>query len=158
MAARTNLDNAQHALLDDVAKQIIAQLQEDGRRPYATIGRAVGLSEAAVRQRVRRLLDAGVLQTFAVTDPLILALGRQAMVGVKTTGNLEAIADKIAEIDEVDYVVITDGSFRLLIEVVASSDDHLLEIMQRVRAVDGVTGAEIFVYLKLRKQTYSWGV
>jgi len=158
MAARTNLDNAQHALLDDVAKQIIAQLQEDGRRPYATIGRAVGLSEAAVRQRVQRLLDAGVMQIVAVTDPLQLGLGRQAMVGVKTTGNMEAIADQIAEIDEVDYVVITGGSFDILIEVVASSDDHLLEIMQRVRAVDGVTGAEIFVYLKLRKQTYSWGV
>ena len=95
MAARTHLDNAQHALLDDVAKQIIAQLQEDGRRPYATIGRAVGLSEAAVRQRVQRLIDAGVMQIVAVTDPLQLGLGRQAMVGVKTTGNLEAIADQI---------------------------------------------------------------
>jgi Lrp/AsnC family transcriptional regulator for asnA, asnC and gidA len=158
MAARTHLDNAHHALLDDVAKQIIAQLQEDGRRPYATIGRAVGLSEAAVRQRVQRLLDAGVMQIVAVTDPLQLGLGRQAMVGVKTTGSLEAIADKIAEIDEVDYVVITGGSFDILLEVVAGSDDHLLEIMQQVRAVDGVRGAEIFVYLKLRKQTYSWGV
>ena len=158
MAARTHLDNAHHALLDDVAKQIIAQLQEDGRRPYATIGRAVGLSEAAVRQRVQRLLDAGVMQIVAVTDPLQLGLGRQAMVGVKTTGSLETIADKIAEIDEVDYVVITGGSFDILLEVVASSDDHLLQIMQQVRAVDGVIGAEIFVYLKLRKQTYSWGV
>ncbi|NUR72962.1 MAG: Lrp/AsnC family transcriptional regulator [Hamadaea sp.] len=157
MASRQHLDNAQHALLDDVAKQIIAQLQEDGRRAYATIGRAVGLSEAAVRQRVQRLIDAGVMQIVAVTDPLQLGLGRQAMVGVKTSGNLEAIADQIAAIDEVDYVVITGGSFDILLEVVASSDEHLLGIMQQVRGVDGVNSAEIFVYLKLRKQTYSWG-
>jgi Lrp/AsnC family transcriptional regulator for asnA, asnC and gidA len=97
------------------------------------------------------------MQIVAVTDPLQLGLGRQAMVGVKTTGNVETIADKIAEIDEVNYVVIAGGSFDILLEVVATSDDHLLEIMQRVRAVDGVTGSEIFVYLKLRKQTYSWG-
>ena len=56
--------------LDDVSKAIIEQLQEDGRRPYAAIGKAVGLSEAAVRQRVQRLLDAGVMQIVAVTDPL----------------------------------------------------------------------------------------
>jgi Lrp/AsnC family transcriptional regulator for asnA, asnC and gidA len=152
-----HLDNANHALLDDVAKQIIEQLQEDGRRPYATIGRAVGLSEAAVRQRVQRLLDAGVMQIVAVTDPLQLGLGRQAMVGVKTSGNLEQIADQIALIDEIDYVVITGGSFDLLLEVVARNDDHLLEVIQEVRAVDGVSGTEVFVYLKLRKQTYSWG-
>ena len=144
-------------VLDDVSKAIIEQLQEDGRRAYAAIGKAVGLSEAAVRQRVQRLLDAGVMQIVAVTDPLQLGLGRQAMVGVKTSGNLESIADQIAAIDEVDYVVITGGSFDILLEVVASSDDHLLQIMQAVRAVDGVNSAEIFVYLKLRKQTYSWG-
>lgn len=151
------LNHANHALLDDIAKQIIEQLQEDGRRPYATIGRAVGLSEAAVRQRVQRLIDAGVMQIVAVTDPLQLGLGRQAMIGVKTTGNLEGIADRISEIEEVDYVVITAGSYDLLLEAVCRNDDHLLEILHEVRAVDGVIGAEVFVYLKLRKQTYSWG-
>jgi Lrp/AsnC family transcriptional regulator, regulator for asnA, asnC and gidA len=151
------LDHAHHALLDDVARQIIQQLQEDGRRPYATIGRAVGLSEAAVRQRVQRLIDAGVMQIVAVTDPLQLGLGRQAMIGVRTTGDLEGIADRIAEISEVDYVVITAGSYDILAEAVCRNDEHLLEILQEVRAVIGVSSAEVFVYLKLRKQTYSWG-
>ncbi|WP_212827210.1 Lrp/AsnC family transcriptional regulator [Catellatospora sp. TT07R-123] len=151
------LNHANHALLDETAKQIIEQLQEDGRRPYATIGRAVGLSEAAVRQRVQRLIDSGVMQIVAVTDPLQLGLGRQAMIGVKTTGDLDGISDRIASIEEVDYVVITAGSFDLLLEAVCRNDDHLLEILQEVRAVDGVIGAEVFVYLKLRKQTYSWG-
>lgn len=146
-----------HVLLDDVAKQIIEQLQEDGRRPYATIGKAVGLSEAAVRQRVQRLLDAGVMQIVAVTDPLQLGFPRQAMIGLRTSGNLEAVADRLAELDEVDYVVITAGSFDLLTEVVCRNDDHLLEILQRLRAVEGVVSTEAFVYLKLRKQTYTWG-
>jgi Lrp/AsnC family transcriptional regulator for asnA, asnC and gidA len=143
--------------LDDVSKAIIEQLQEDGRRPYATIGRAVGLSEAAVRQRVQRLLDAGVMQIVAVTDPLQLGFPRQAMVGIRTSGDLEETADQLAEIAEVDYVVITAGSFDLLAEVVARNDDHLLEILKLMRAVPGVTTTEAFMYLKLRKQTYSWG-
>jgi Lrp/AsnC family transcriptional regulator, regulator for asnA, asnC and gidA len=146
-----------HVLLDDVAKQIIEQLQEDGRRPYASIGKAVGLSEAAVRQRVQRLLDAGVMQIVAVTDPLQLGFPRQAMIGLRTSGDLEAVADRLAELDEVDYVVITAGSFDLLTEVVCRNDDHLLEILQRLRAVEGVVSTEAFVYLKLRKQTYTWG-
>ncbi|MDP9799495.1 Lrp/AsnC family transcriptional regulator for asnA, asnC and gidA [Catenuloplanes nepalensis] len=146
-----------HPLLDDVAKQIIEQLQEDGRRPYATIGKAVGLSEAAVRQRVQRLLDAGVMQIVAVTDPLQLGFPRQAMIGVRTTGDLRVIADRLAELDECSYVVITAGSFEIMAEVVCRNDDHLLEILQRIRAVEGVLSTEAFVYLKLRKQTYSWG-
>ncbi len=150
-------DGASHALLDDVAKQIIEQLQEDGRRPYATIGKAVGLSEAAVRQRVQRLLDAGVMQIVAVTDPLQLGFPRQAMIGLRLSGDLEEVADRLAELHEVDYVVITAGSFDLLCEVVCRDDDHLLEILKRLRAVEGVLSTEAFVYLKLRKQTYSWG-
>ncbi|MEU1889266.1 Lrp/AsnC family transcriptional regulator [Micromonospora sp. WMMD987] len=150
-------DGASHALLDDVAKQIIEQLQEDGRRPYATIGKAVGLSEAAVRQRVQRLLDAGVMQIVAVTDPLQLGFPRQAMIGLRTDGDLEAVADRLAGFEEIDYVVITAGSFDLLAEVVCRNDAHLLEILQRLRSVPGVLATEAFVYLKLRKQTYTWG-
>ncbi|PWU52797.1 AsnC family transcriptional regulator [Micromonospora globispora] len=150
-------EGASHALLDGVAKQIIEQLQEDGRRPYATIGKAVGLSEAAVRQRVQRLLDAGVMQIVAVTDPLQLGFPRQAMIGLRTNGDLETVADRLAEFDEIDYVVITAGSFDLLAEVVCRNDEHLLEILQRLRAVEGVLSTEAFVYLKLRKQTYTWG-
>jgi Lrp/AsnC family transcriptional regulator for asnA, asnC and gidA len=150
-------EGASHVLLDDVAKQIIEQLQEDGRRPYATIGKAVGLSEAAVRQRVQRLLDAGVMQIVAVTDPLQLGFPRQAMIGLRTDGDLETVADRLAEFEEIDYVVITAGSFDLLAEVVCRNDAHLLEILQKLRGVAGVVSTEAFVYLKLRKQTYSWG-
>ncbi|HLI42581.1 MAG TPA: Lrp/AsnC family transcriptional regulator [Streptosporangiaceae bacterium] len=145
------------AVPDEVSKKIIEQLQQDGRRSYAAIGKAVGLSEAAVRQRVQRLTDAGVMQIVAVTDPLTLGFRRQAMIAVKSDGDLGTVAGQLAEMDEIDYVVITAGSFDLLAEVVCEDDDHLLEILGRVRAIPSVTSTETFVYLKLRKQTYSWG-
>ena len=145
--------------LDDVSKAIIEQLQQDGRRSYAAIGKVVGLSEAAVRQRVQRLIDGGVMQVVAVTDPLELGFARQAMVGVRVQGPLEPVADALTALQEVDYVVITAGSFDLLVEVVCESDDHLLDLISsRIRTVEGVVATETFMYLSLRKQTYSWGV
>ncbi len=144
--------------LDEVSRAIIEQLQEDGRRPYASIGKAVGLSEAAVRQRVQKLLDAEVMQIVAVTDPMQLGLARQAMVAVSATGDLEAVAAQLAAIDEVDYIVVTAGSFDLIVEVVVEDDAHLLDLVNgRIRAIAGVTRTETFLYLKLVKQTYNWG-
>jgi Lrp/AsnC family transcriptional regulator, regulator for asnA, asnC and gidA len=143
--------------LDEISKRIIEQLQHDGRRSYASIGKAVGLSEAAVRQRVQRLVDSGVMQIVAVTDPMTLGFHRQTMIGIKCEGDLERVADHLAGMDEIDYVVITSGSFDLLVEVVCEDDDQLLEILSRVRMAPTVTSTETFVYLKLRKQTYSWG-
>lgn len=145
--------------LDEVSKAIIEQLQEDGRRSYAAIGKVVGLSEAAVRQRVQRLIEGGVMQVVAVTDPLELGFARQAMVGIRVAGPLEPVADAIAALEEVDYVVVTAGSYDLLVEVVCESDEHLLELISgRIRAIEGVSVTETFMYLRLRKQTYSWGV
>ena len=153
----TTRDRSNH-VLDDVSKRIIEQLQEDGRRPYAAIGKAVGLSEAAVRQRVQRLLDAGVMQIVAVTDPLQVGFNRQAMIGVRAEGDLTAVADALAAMPEVDYVVITAGSFDLLAEAVCEDDDDLLNIVSsRIRTIPGVRSTETFVYLKLRKQLYNWG-
>jgi Lrp/AsnC family transcriptional regulator for asnA, asnC and gidA len=154
---RSNGSGQARILLDDISKEIIEQLQQDGRRSYASIGQAVGLSEAAVRQRVQRLLEAGAMQIVAVTDPLTLGFSRQTMIGIRCSGELEQIADQLAAMAEIDYVVITAGSFDLLIEVVCEDDDQLLEILGRVRAIPCVTATETFVYLKLRKQTYSWG-
>ena len=146
-------------VLDDVSKAIIEQLQQDGRRSYAAIGKVVGLSEAAVRQRVQRLTDAGVMQVVAVTDPLELGFARQAMVGIRVSGPLDGVADALTALGEVDYVVITAGTFDLLVEVVCESDEHLLELISaKLRMIDGVVATETFMYLRLRKQTYSWGV
>jgi Lrp/AsnC family transcriptional regulator for asnA, asnC and gidA len=148
-----------HVVLDDVSKAIIEQLQQDGRRSYAAIGKVVGLSEAAVRQRVQRLTESGVMQVVAVTDPLQLGFARQAMVGVRARGELEKVAEALGELVEVDYVVITAGTYDILVEVVAESDDHLLELISaKIRTIPNVESTETFMYLKLQKQTYSWGV
>jgi Lrp/AsnC family transcriptional regulator for asnA, asnC and gidA len=145
--------------LDEVSKQIVEQLQQDGRRSYASIGKAVGLSEAAVRQRVQRLTDSGVMQIVAVTDPLQIGFGRQAMVGINVDGSVQPVADALSAMDEVIYVVSTAGTYDVLCEVVSIGDEELLDLVStRIRAVPGVRTTETFVYLKLNKQTYSWGV
>jgi Lrp/AsnC family transcriptional regulator for asnA, asnC and gidA len=144
--------------MDDVSKQLIEELQRDGRRSYAALAKTVGLSEAAVRQRVQRLIDSGVMQVVAVTDPLQVGFSRQAMVGIRVDGDLVEVADALGKVDEVDYVVITAGSFDILLELVCEDDDHLLRVLsERIRVLPGVRDTETFVYLKLTKQTYAWG-
>jgi Lrp/AsnC family transcriptional regulator for asnA, asnC and gidA len=145
-------------VLDDVSKAIIEQLQSDGRKSYAEIGKAVGLSEAAVRQRVQKLTEGGVMQVVAVTDPMQLGFTRQAMIGVRVTGDTMRVASLIGEIDAVDYVVLTAGSYDILAEVVCESDDDLIDLLNtRIRTIEGVQQTETFVYLRLMKQQYNWG-
>ncbi len=144
--------------VDQLGKAIISQLQQDGRKPYAAIGQAVGLSEAAVRQRVQRLLDTGVMQIVAVTDPAHVGFAREAMVGIEVDGDVEIVADQLAAMEELDYVVICAGGFDILAEIVCEDDEHLLKIInKRIRAIPGVRRTEVFMYMKLHKQTYEWG-
>jgi Lrp/AsnC family transcriptional regulator for asnA, asnC and gidA len=144
--------------LDDLNKRIIDQLQRDGRMSYAALAKQIGLSEAAARQRVQRMLDTGVMQIVAVTDPLTLGFRRQVMVGIKVEGDMRTVAEKIGQIPEVDYVVICAGSYDILAELVCTDDEHLLSLLnEKIRAVDGVQSTETYVYLKLAKQTYAWG-
>jgi Lrp/AsnC family transcriptional regulator, regulator for asnA, asnC and gidA len=149
---------ARTAPLDTVSKRIVELLQEDGRQSFVTIAREVGLSEAAVRQRVQKLIDADVMQIVAVTDPLQVGFSRQAMIGVRVAGDVTLVAEALCDMPEVSYVVTTAGSFDLLVEVVCEDDDHLLDLlMGRIRRLHGVTSTETFVYLKLNKQHYNWG-
>jgi Lrp/AsnC family transcriptional regulator for asnA, asnC and gidA len=144
--------------IDEIDKAIIRELQVDGRTAYAKLGPAVGLSQAAVRQRVQRLIESGVMQVVAVTDPLTLGFGLQAMVGVTVDGDLRRAAAELAKIDEVAYVVVTSGRFDLLVEVVCRDNEQLLALVNDVvRAIPGVRTTETFTYLHLEKQTYSWG-
>ena len=144
--------------LDQANRAIIEALQRDGRQPYGAIAQAVGLSEAAVRRRVQRLREAGVMQIVAVTDPLQLGFTRQAMIGLSVEGDVRVVADKLSALPEVDYVVMCAGSFDLLAEVVCEDDERLLQVLNdSVRSISGVRATETFLYLKLAKQTYTWG-
>lgn len=125
--------------------------------PYTRLGAAVGLSEAAVRQRVQRLTDAGVMQVVAVTNPLSIGYRRMAMIGVRTEGPSDEVAAALQAMPDIDYLVVTAGSVDLLAEVVVSDDRELLELTNRIRRVPGVVSTETFIYLDLVKQTFTWG-
>ena len=145
-------------VIDDVDKRIVEALQQDGRLPYTKLAVEVGLSEAAVRQRVQRLVESGVVQIVAVTDPMTLGFRRIAMIGLKVEGDLRVVASDLAAIPDVSYVVVLSGSFDLIAEVVCEDDDHLLSLLNdKVRVIPGVRSTETFTYLRIFKQTYAWG-
>jgi Lrp/AsnC family transcriptional regulator for asnA, asnC and gidA len=145
-------------VLDEIDKAIIRELQVDGRMSFAQLGPRVGLSQAAARQRVNRLMDSSAMQVVAVTDPLMVGFEVQAMVGVCADGDVRSVSEKIAQIEEVDYVVVTAGRFDLLVEVVCENNEQLLTLVNEgVRSVHGVRSTELFTYLHLEKQSYSWG-
>jgi Lrp/AsnC family transcriptional regulator for asnA, asnC and gidA len=156
--AKVRANGAASTPLDEIDKAIIRELQIDGRMPYAKLGPAVGLSQAAVRQRVQRLIDSSAMQIVAVTDPLAVGFTVEAMVAVKAEGDLRKVADALAGIDEVTYVVITAGRYDIMAEVVCEGAEELLALVNdEVRAIPGVSHAETFTYLHLAKQSYSWG-
>jgi Lrp/AsnC family transcriptional regulator for asnA, asnC and gidA len=140
-------------------KRIIEHLQADGRRSYTSIAADLGISEAAVRARVGRLTRKGVLQVVGVTDPLKLGFHQMAMVAVRCDGErLIEIADEIASFPEVSYVVITAGTYDLLVETVCEDTEDLLRFLtERMRRVEGVRDTETFVYLRMVKQAFQWG-
>jgi Lrp/AsnC family transcriptional regulator for asnA, asnC and gidA len=143
--------------VDAVDKAIIEALQKNGRAAFRRIAADVGVSEATIRARYTRLCDDNILQVAGITNPLGLGFDAQAMVGVRTTGSPEPVADEIARWDEADYVVVTAGQFDLLVELVCEDRRHLLDLTNRIRALDGVVSTESFLYLELWKQLYDWG-
>jgi Lrp/AsnC family transcriptional regulator, regulator for asnA, asnC and gidA len=143
--------------VDEIDRLIIEQLQGDGRMPYTRLGTQVGLSEAAVRQRVQRLTDAGVIQIVAVSDPMLLGRRRIAMIGVRTEGDVTDISEQIAAIHDAEYVVITAGSFDIMVEAMATDEAHLLRITNLIRTIPGVRSTETFMLLHIAKQTFNWG-
>ena len=143
--------------IDETDRAIIEALQRDGRTPYTRLGAAVGLSEAAARQRVQRLLDSGVMQAVAVTNPLSHGKRRMAMIGVRTEGATDDIAKTLQAMSDIDYLVVSAGSFDLMAEVVVADDGDLLDLTNRIRSVKGVRSTETFIYLDLVKQTFTWG-
>ncbi len=144
--------------LDTAGKAILRQLQQDGRRSYTAIASAVGLSEAAVRSRVKALTASGVLQIVAVTDPLTLGFGVMASVGVMTTGDSREVAEALSLVDEVEYCVLTSGRYDLQLEIVCRDNEHLLTVLNdQIRAIPGVRDTETSICLRVHKQTYNYG-
>jgi Lrp/AsnC family transcriptional regulator for asnA, asnC and gidA len=145
--------------LDDLDKAIIRCLQLDGRRPYAQIGRELNVPEATVRQRAERLISRRVVQVVGVTDPLAMGFQQPALIGIKVdAAKLEQIAEKIAALDEVTYLVVTAGRFDLMCEVVCRDNDHLLGVLtEDLAKIRGIKSTETLVELRFVKETYQWG-
>lgn len=143
--------------LDGVDQSIIEALQKNGRESFRRIAAGIGVSEATVRARYSRLCDENILQVTGVTNPLGLGFQAQAMVGIRTTGAPEPVADEIAKWDEAGYVVVTAGQYDILVELVCADRRELLELTNRIRALEGVASTESFLYLALWKQLYDWG-
>ena len=143
--------------LDPVDRGIIEALQENGRASFRAVAARVGVAEATVRSRYARLVDDGILQVTGVTNPLGLGFDAMALIGVKTTGGPEPVADEIASWEETSYVVVTAGRFDVLVEVVCTDRHHLLELTSRARELAGVVTTETFLYLTLAKQVFAWG-
>jgi len=143
--------------VDALDQGIIEALQQNGREPFRRIAGRLGVSEATVRARYTRLAADDILQVVAVTNPLGLGF-EQALVGVKSTTAPQPIADEIASWPEADYVVVTAGQYDLLVELVAADRRDLLEVTNRMRALDGVASTETFLYMQMVKQLYDWGI
>lgn len=146
------------AKIDDIDLKIIRQLNEDGRTPFAQIAKQLGVSTGMIRQRYQRLVQEGVLQVVAITNPLLMGFATMAQIGVKADVNrLEEIADEIASFEEVIYLVLVTGSYDLHVEVVCRDKAHLLNFLtKKLHAVEGVKEAETFMYLRIAKENYGW--
>jgi Lrp/AsnC family transcriptional regulator for asnA, asnC and gidA len=159
MALRSMGSTGRRPLLDDLDKSIIKALQMDGRRPYAQIGRELKVPEATVRQRAERLISRGVVQVVGVTDPLAMGFGQPAFIGLHVDGGrIEAVAEAVAALDEVTYVVITAGRFDMICEVVCEDNEHLLRVLaDQLAKVEGIRSTETMVELRFVKESYRWG-
>ncbi len=145
-------------VLDETDRAIVALLQDDGRRSYGELGKAVGLSEAAARQRVNRLRESGIIHIVAIADPIKLGRTVVATIGVRVSGDTRRVAARLAELPQIEYVVITAGSFDLVLEVVCLTEDELLEtINDGIRTIEGVRETETFIHLRMQKDVYAWG-
>ncbi len=145
-------------MIDEKDREIIKYLQTDGRMAYSSLGRLIGLSDAATRQRVRRLCARGVIDIVAVTDPVKIGLGYQALLGVTVTDDARELAAKIGAMDDAVYIVLTAGRYDLIVELVCTDGDTFVTHVNTIRTMDGVMSVETLPYLGITKQTYDWGV
>jgi Lrp/AsnC family transcriptional regulator, regulator for asnA, asnC and gidA len=142
--------------LDRTSRGIISMLQRDGRCPYTEIARRLGISESAVRARVQALTSSGVLQIVGLTDPGNMGFGVMALIGVQANQDLHRIAELVSTWPETTYVVISAGSYDMLIEVVCADNAELLLLVERLRAVEGVRTTESFIYISRHKLNYAY--
>jgi Lrp/AsnC family transcriptional regulator for asnA, asnC and gidA len=145
--------------LDKTDRAIIAHLQYDGRMAYTDIAAELGISEGAVRRRVRQLREGGVLQIVGVAEPQFLGWNTAAMIGITVqAGQVDCVANEIARFPEVSYLFMASGSFDLFAEVFCANMDHFVTFLNdKLQQVKGIQRTETFTILKMYKLSYRWG-
>lgn len=144
-------------VIDEIDRKIIIALQADGRTSYADLGPAVGLSAAAARQRVQRLIESKALQVVGVTDPMALGYPSMAMLGVSVDGDVVAVADQIADLDGVIYMVLTSGRFDIMVEVLSADAPSMLSLINdRLKSIPGVRSVESNMYFGIHTHRFGW--
>jgi Lrp/AsnC family transcriptional regulator for asnA, asnC and gidA len=145
--------------MDKTDRAIIALLQYDGRMPFTDIAAELGISEGTVRRRVKRLTESEVLQIVAIVEPQLLGWSASAMIGVTVqAGQVDAVAQQIAQFPEVSYLFMASGEFDLFIEVFCKDREHFVSFLnQQLQQVPGVERTQTFTILKMYKLSYRWG-
>lgn len=143
--------------VDDTDVAIMTALQEDGRRPFTEIARALGLSEGTVRQRVGRLQRLGIVQVVGVVNPSRLGM-RRLVIGVQVRGRpVSGVEKAIREFPEVDYVAVSTGGYDMVLMAACRDDDHVLDLVsERLRKIPGVDGLDVISVLKETKDAYRY--
>lgn len=142
--------------LDDVDRKIMAALREDGRVALAKIAEDLGVSPGMIRMRYNRLVESGSIKIVAISNPLRMGYNTMALIGIRAEGQkLMEIAEKIAALEEVIYLIVTSGSYDIMAEVICRDREHLLQFLtNRLYKVDGIRESETFIHLKIVKEVY----
>ena len=144
-------------VLDTVDEKLIRELKKDGRSSYARLAPMVGLSQAAVRARVQRLIDSGVISVVAIVNPDVLGIGLTAVVCIEVRGPARDVAADIKGLPEATFIVATAGRYDLLAELQCESQGHLLDTLDAIRTIPGVANVDSLPYLHLVKQNEPGG-
>lgn len=149
-----------HVDLDEIDRKLIAALQVDGRIPFSVLAQDLDMSASSVRYRVQRLQDSGLFQIVGIANPLNIGFDRLALIGVNCdAGTAPSVCEALTELPETSYVVLTSGSFDVMVEVVCRDIDHYTELMfSTLQKIPGVASTESFFVLKAHKLAYGWGV
>ncbi|MGB9639270.1 MAG: Lrp/AsnC family transcriptional regulator [Anaerolineales bacterium] len=142
--------------LDEIDLQIINALQKDGREAFTQIAERLGVSPGMIRMRYNRLVEKGILRVIAITNPLQMGFKMMAMVGIKVEGGrLIEIAQQIAALEEVIYLIIVSGSYDILAEIICRNQDDMLRFLtERLYKIEGIRESETFIHLKIMKEVY----
>ena len=151
-------ENANNPLsnLDEIDQQIMEALRKDGRTPFAQIAEQLGVSPGMIRMRFNRLVEMELLKVVAITNPLRMGYEAMAMIGIRTDGKkMIEVAEQVAKLDEVVYLIVTSGRFDIMAEVFCQDHADLLRfITEKLYRIEGGRDTECFLQLKIVKEVY----